>query len=114
MLGGGARSVLDGIIAELVEHTRTHFLYEERLMLEHRYPGYARHKQEHDRLIRHIVDLEQGYRSGDLLLSFGVMVDLRGWALVHIEKFDVALGAFLNRKQHSDPLTDTSSRRATH
>ncbi|MGD2074039.1 MAG: bacteriohemerythrin [Gammaproteobacteria bacterium] len=115
MMGGGRRSILDGIIAELIEHTRTHFQYEEKLMLEHNYPGYARHKQEHERLIRHIVDLADGYRSGDLLLSFAVMVDLRGWALVHIQKFDLALGRFLNREQRVETRDEaTSSRISTH
>ena len=86
----------------LIDHTRTHFDCEERLMLAHRYPGYKAHKQEHERLIQHILALAEQYRRGDLLLSFAVMVDLKGWALVHIERFDLALGVFLNR---SEPLT---------
>jgi len=93
------RGVLDQLMADLIEHTKTHFDYEEQLMLEHGYPGYARHKREHDRLVQHIVALAERYRCGDLLLSFAVMVDLKGWALVHIEKFDVALGVFLNRPE---------------
>jgi hemerythrin-like metal-binding protein len=114
MTQGGQQALLDELITALVEHTRTHFLYEEQLMLEHRYPGYARHKQEHDRLIRHIIDLAERYQSGDLLLSFAVMVDLKGWALVHIEKFDIALGGFLQRRQHFEQLDDPSSRNGTH
>jgi len=43
-------------------------------------------------------ELARRFDNGDLLLSFAVMVDLRAWALVHIEKFDIALGAFLNRR----------------
>jgi hemerythrin len=93
------RDVLDRLMGALVEHTRTHFDYEERLMLENRYPGYTLHKDEHDRLIQHILALAEQYQRGDLLLSFAVMVDLKGWALVHIEKFDMALGMFLNRPE---------------
>ncbi len=96
------REVLDQLMAALIDHTRTHFDCEERLMLEHRYPGYNAHKQEHERLIQHILALAEQYRRGDLLLSFAVMVDLKGWALVHIERFDLALGVFLNRPE---PLT---------
>jgi hemerythrin len=100
-------------MAALIEHTRTHFDYEEQLMLEHHYPGYPRHKHEHDRLIQHILALAEQYRRGDLLLSFAVMVDLKGWALVHIERFDLALGVFLNRPEpltgigHSAPKSGT-------
>ncbi len=108
------RGILDGLISALIEHTQTHFLYEEQLMLEQGYPGYPRHKHEHDRLIEHILGLAEQYRKGELLLSFAVMVDLKGWALVHIEKFDLALGAFLNRAQAIPDLDDPSSRNGTH
>jgi hypothetical protein len=43
------------------------------------------------------------------------MVDLRGWALVHIQKFDLALGRFLNREQRVETRDEaTSSRISTH
>jgi hemerythrin len=107
------REVLDQLMAALVEHTQTHFDYEEQLMLEHRYPGYTRHKHEHDRLIQRILALAEQYRRGDLLLSFAVMVDLKGWALVHIEKFDIALGVFLNRPEPVPGIGDPASKNGT-
>ena len=107
------RNVLDKLIAALIEHAQSHFDYEERLMAEHRYPGYTRHKKEHDRLIEHIVALAQQYRNGDLLLSFAVMVDLKGWALVHIEQFDVALGVFLNRSEAARGSGDPAPKNGT-
>jgi len=102
------RAVLDDLIAALVEETRAHFRYEEQLMEQQRYPGYKRHKDEHDQLLDHIHALAERYRKGDLLLSFAVMVDLKGWALVHIEKFDIALGVFLNRTQPAAGIDDSS------
>jgi hemerythrin-like metal-binding protein len=107
------RAVLDQLMAALIEHTRTHFDYEEQLMLEHRYPGYTTHKHEHDRLIQHILALAEQYRRGDLLLSFAVMVDLKGWALVHIERFDIALGVFLNRPDRLAGIGDSTSKSGT-
>ncbi len=98
MAQGSKVDVLGGLIDALIEHTRFHFQYEEGLMADAGFPGLAKHKDEHDRLLRRIVDLAQRFHDGDLLLSFAVMVDLKGWALVHIEKFDIALGAFLNRR----------------
>lgn len=108
------RQVVDGLVTALIEHTKHHFRYEEQLMREHQYPGYTRHKQEHDRLLEHIVTLAERYRGGDLLLSFAVMVDLKGWALVHIEKFDIALGRFLNRDRPAPGLNAASPRNGTH
>jgi len=103
MSQGAGPDVLGGLIDTLIEHTRTHFRDEERLMTDAGFPGLAKHKAEHDRLLQHIVDLAQRFRAGDALLSFAVMIELKGWALVHIEKFDIALGAFLNRRTTGGP-----------
>jgi hemerythrin len=98
MSDGRGKEVLGRVISALVDHTRSHFAYEEQLMTEHAFPGFDKHREEHDRLLQHIEELARRFDNGDLLLSFAVMVDLRAWALVHIEKFDIALGAFLNRR----------------
>ena len=95
MTQGETRDGLAAIITELVEHTQHHFAYEEQLMARHQYPGYDRHKADHDRLMQHILELAEQFRDGDLLLSFAVMVDLKAWATIHIEKSDKPLGIFL-------------------
>ena len=90
------RETLETMITALVEHTQQHFAYEEQLMSQHQYPAYEAHKADHDKLMQHISILAQRFRSGDLLLSFAVMVDLKAWATIHIEKSDRPLGIFLN------------------
>ena len=107
------RVVLDQLIGALIAETQAHFDYEEQLMRQQQYPGYQRHKDEHDRLLAHIRGLADRYHQGELLLSFGVMVDLKGWALVHIEKFDVALGMFLNRTRPMPGMDASSPRNGT-
>ncbi len=92
------RDTLTKIITELLEHTGQHFAYEEALMLEYDYPQYASHKADHDRLMRHISDLADQFRQGDLLLSFAVMMDLKAWATIHIAKSDEPLGIYLSGK----------------
>ena len=99
MLQGADRAVLDGLLSQLLEHTRTHFAYEEQLMSQYNYPGYEAHKTEHNRLMRHLEDLVERYTNGELLLSFAVVLELKGWAVVHIEKSDKPLGAFLNNRE---------------
>lgn len=99
MLQGADRAALDGILSQLLEHTRAHFAYEEQLMSQHNYPGYEAHKSEHNRLMQHLVDLAERYNNGELLLSFAIVLELKGWAAVHIDKSDRPLGTFLkNRK----------------
>lgn len=99
MLQGADRAILDGILSQLLEDTKTHFSSEEQLMLQHSYPGYAAHKSEHNGLLQHLAGLAEDYHNGELLLSFAIMVDLKGWATVHIEKYDKPLGVFLNNRK---------------
>lgn len=92
------RDTLAEILTELIGHTQQHFAYEEQLMSQQQYPDYAAHKADHDKLMQHITDVARRFRSGDLLLSFAVIVDLKAWATIHIEKSDRPLGIFLSRQ----------------
>jgi hemerythrin-like metal-binding protein len=99
MLQGADKAALDKLLSQLLEHTQAHFAYEEDLMTRYNYPGYELHKSDHNRLMQHLMDLTARYKQGEILLSFAVVLELRGWALVHIEKSDKLLGTFLkNRK----------------
>jgi hemerythrin len=99
MLQGAGKPALDELLSQLLEHTQTHFAFEEELMSQHNYPGYAAHTSEHNRLLQHLVDLAELYKSGELLLSFAIAIELKGWAVVHIEKSDKPLGTFLHNQK---------------
>ena len=106
MLQGSDKAVLDDILSQLLTHTQTHFSYEEELMSRYKYPGYETHKSEHKKLMQHLEDLTACYKKGDLLLSFAVMLELKGWAVVHIEKSDMPLGTFLHNQKGSEATLD--------
>jgi hemerythrin-like metal-binding protein len=106
MLQGADKAALDELLSQLLEQTRTHFSYEEQLMSQYNYPGYEAHKSEHNRLMQHVVDLAEGYKNGELLLSFAVVLELKGWAVVHIEKSDKPLGIFLNHQKEIEVAQD--------
>ena len=99
MLKGADKTALDGILTQLLEHTQAHFAYEEELMSRYNYPEYEEHKTEHNSLIEHLVDLMARYQKGELLLSFAIALELKGWAVVHIEKLDKPMGTFLNNQK---------------
>ncbi|MGF1613530.1 MAG: bacteriohemerythrin [Gammaproteobacteria bacterium] len=90
------REELARILSELIGKTQAHFATEEQLMLDHAFAGYPEHKAEHDRLLQEIAVLEKRFSEGELLLSFAIMLYLKGWALAHIASCDKALGAYLN------------------
>jgi len=102
MVGGADKAARDSLLSQLLEHTRNHCAYEEELMSRYGYPGYQEHKSEHDRLIQHLVDLIERYQSGEILLSVAVVMELKGWATIHIEKSDKPLGAFLSDRKGVD------------
>ena len=78
-----------------MEGTQSHCAYEEELMLRYGYPEFQAHRSEHDRLKRNLTDLIERYRNGELVLSIAVVMELRCWATIHIEKSDMPLGAYL-------------------
>ena len=98
MLQGAGKAELDRLLSQLLEHTRSHFSYEEELMSRYSYAEYETHKSEHNRLMEHLEDLVERYHSGELLLSFAIVLELKGWATIHIEKSDKPLGSFLSNK----------------
>ena len=104
MLRGADRVPLAELLLQLLEHTRTHFAYEEQLMSQYDYPGYEAHKSEHDSLVQHLVDLSKRYKNDELQLSVAVaaVLELEDWATVHIEKSDKPLCAFLNYRKGVD------------
>ena len=68
-------------------------------MSQYSYSGFEAHKLEHNRLMQHLEGLVKRYHNGELLLSFAVLLELKGWAMVHIEKSDKPLGIFLNSQK---------------
>ena len=52
--------------------------------------------------MQHLVDLAERYKNSELLLSFAIVLELKGWAVVHIEKSDKPLGTFLNNRKGID------------
>ena len=102
MRQGAERAALDEQLSQLLEHTREHFSYEEQLMSQYNYPGIEAHKSDHNRLMQHLESLMERYRNGDILLSFAVVIELKGWATIHIEKSDKPLGVFLNSRKETE------------
>jgi hemerythrin len=106
-----AARLLDGLrrgepeeMGELVDYLHryavTHFGAEEASMRNARYPGYARHKAEHDRFIGDLLviaaDLER--EGSGAFLALRVDHWLRGWLREHVSGTDAELARFLARR----------------
>jgi len=97
MAAGHGKDVLGKILAELIRYTREHFKREEEHMQRIAYPGYAAHKQEHDTLIREVVELQNKFNAGNGMLSVQVSTFLRNWLVNHIMKVDKDLATAIKK-----------------
>lgn len=85
-------SILDG----LASYTRTHFAHEEKLMKDAKYEAYEEHKREHDTLSRQVLEIQNKYRSGNVL-SLEIMSFLKEWLVTHIQGSDKRFGSHLRK-----------------
>jgi len=83
-----SRETLQGILSRLTAYTMNHFGHEEKIMRELDYPGYARHKREHDAFVARVSEFRQGYTQGEVPLSAQIIDYLRDWLHDHIEQTD--------------------------
>jgi len=95
---GKGSEVLGPILNSLISYTASHFADEERLMQQNGYPNLAKHKVEHDKLTRQVLDLQKQYQTTKSALSMAVMSFLKDWLVNHIQGEDKKYGPFLNGK----------------
>lgn len=83
-----------GILAQLADYTRIHFAVEESLQRILHYPGYDKHKLEHEELIQHMRELQEKVASGRAAVSFELMHFLKLWLTKHIMGSDREYGSY--------------------
>ncbi len=89
-------------VALLAVHTREHFLPEEQAMREARYPGYAAHKAEHDRVLAEMDREARRFReTGDAeRLRRYLFEDVPGWFAEHVRTLDLITAGFVAGPAH--------------
>lgn len=95
---GKGNEILGPLLDQLILYTATHFSDEERLMRQHGYPDFARHKAEHEKLTCQTLELQKQYHSNSTALTVQVMSFLKDWLSSHIQGEDKKYGPFLNSK----------------
>jgi hemerythrin-like metal-binding protein len=93
MQEGKAKEVIGKVLNNLITYTREHFKREEELMQKMRYNDYFDHKQEHEKLLKEVLDLQTKFETGSATLSIQVLHFLRDWLMNHIGQSDKALAA---------------------
>jgi hemerythrin-like metal-binding protein len=88
MAGGQAKTVLASILDRLVQYTKMHFAHEEHLMSQHHYPDLQAHLAEHAALTRQVMQFQQDFRSGKVLITIQLLSFLKEWLVNHIRQED--------------------------
>lgn len=94
--GKGKEEVVH-LLLFLNDYIRSHFADEEELQVRYGYPGYAAHKQQHDKFRGDLRELEQqfGAEGATLALVIRTNQTLISWLIRHISATDKELAGFL-------------------
>jgi hemerythrin len=96
--GKGKEEVLN-LLLFLDEYIKSHFAAEERLQLQHNYPGYGSHKAQHTKFIKDVELLERQFRDEGASVPLVIQTNqsLVAWLVQHISKVDMEFAGFLNK-----------------
>ncbi len=83
------------LIKALKEYTVFHFSTEEQYMKQYGYPEYIEHKAEHDRFVQRVLDFEDRYKNGKLILTLEITNFIKNWVSNHIKTTDKKYSDFL-------------------
>jgi hemerythrin len=90
-------AVVDKTLIELVEYTKYHFQHEEGLMKKEGYPGLTEQKNEHEKFLRTILELQEKLESGsDDNVSYDTLAFLNNWLVTHLMGLDAAFAKFVH------------------
>src|SRR5271157_3259308 len=67
-----SKEMIFELIKSLKEYTVFHFSTEEKYMKQYGFPGFSGHKIEHDNFVKKVLDFEDRYKNGKLILTIEV------------------------------------------
>jgi len=85
-------------LAAVVDYTKTHFVYEEGLMIKYGYPDFEAHKAQHQRMIDKVNDLLAAYEKNPESAMKDALDFLKQWLIRHINGTDKQYSEFLLSK----------------
>lgn len=81
---GKSTDILVPLFFDLFEYTQVHFRFEEKLMLDKKFPLFQLHKKEHDNFINELDDIYNKFNHKSISAGFDVMELLKNWLINHI------------------------------
>lgn len=89
------REKIEACLGEIYARMEAHFALEERFMREHKFPGYAAHKTEHDQLLDEFMEFMMRFeRDATLIYGQAEQATLKHWVVDHVLTSDLEMGRF--------------------
>jgi len=98
MMMNEGKEVLGKALRDLVDYTKTHFGYEERMFKQHGYPDTQSHIAKHEKLVGQVMDFYNKFQSGEVEVDNELLKFLKNWLVSHIMGTDREYSAFFNSK----------------
>lgn len=83
------------MFAELLAHTKSHFDYEDSLMVNSAFPALAEHRSEHNRVLGQLHQINERVQKGFIVMGREYVKELPQWFDLHAATMDSALAAHL-------------------
>ena len=93
-----AESIVDAVLATLIQYTIHHFAAEERLMQQNGFPGLHEHRNDHQVLAQKLTKFNLSRKAGHPEIPTHLLPFLKTWWQEHVLKTDKEYTAFLNSK----------------
>ena len=88
MKAGKTKDQMGKILEALVDYTKYHFSYEEKLMESAGYKDIVDHKKQHVAFVQKISETVENYKNGKLIMSIEICNFLQDWLIHHIQGTD--------------------------
>jgi hemerythrin len=98
MVTGQGKTIMDDVLARLIDYTKMHFSTEERLMAQYKYPDRVTHETQHIELTTQVGQLYLKVQQNKGSVTIETMTFLKNWLNHHILETDKKFGAFLIEK----------------
>ena len=82
-------------LAEIIKAVREHFMNEESLMLDVRYPEFSQHKSEHAAFLNDLLSLYNRIKGREESATLEDMDYICGWFFMHSNEADARFNTFL-------------------
>lgn len=82
------RKYFADVIQQAVKYIKIHFSTEEEIMTRVKFPGYAKHKREHESFVLTVVEQAKSFESSKRFGLLEITKYLKEWILTHIAIID--------------------------